>query len=410
MRLPTVWLIVAAIAAVGAAGARVTPVTPVPGACDTANVMDIFGNLTGNKERTERIAIVQGRIDECARKIDAILAQQPTPSAEPYWLPPQPVPVPGPTQTPVCTNPPPANSASKEYHLYETLTMCVAYFTYLTALPTPEPTDTPPSTIASQPSFYVFALGAADDTAAAVLIHSVVQRLAIARAGPDALAIVPRASWTDAASFAAQCRFDPNTLGALVIETSVHQTRRANYLAVVAEFSDVDASVEVLGCGADGRARGLPPLSLASENNLTGSAHESALVTGTIATVLAFISANKTTTDVSESPAGRTTVTTTQPNPIALNGNLLSYYQNENLNLPAQNVSVQLRVASERFADATMHRLGGLCRNQQVQLMAAQANPAATSLAPPQHRTVAYRAAFEYAHVCALFGGFAATR
>ncbi|MBV8151618.1 MAG: hypothetical protein JOY59_08680, partial [Candidatus Eremiobacteraeota bacterium] len=386
MRIATAWLIVAALAAAGATSAPATPVAPVAGSCDTANVIDIFGNLTGDKERAERIAIVQGRIVECARKINDFLAHAPSPQPSAYWLPPKPQPQPSPTQTPVCTNPPPATTASKEYRLYELLTMCVAYLTYLNALPTPEPTDTPPAIYASRPTFYVFATGAVDDAVANVLIRSVVERLAAARAhagGP--LAVVARAGWTDPDAFAAQCRFDPNTRGALIIETSARDARNANYLAVIAQFSDVDASIELLGCANDGASRNVPALSLVTEERLSGTAHETAMVTGTIAALAAALNVGKTTTSVTVAN-GRANVLTTTYNPIVLSGNLLTYFQNENLNVPAQNESVRTRVASARFTDAAMHRLGALCRDRELQLMASQADPARRPVAPPEHR------------------------
>jgi hypothetical protein len=309
----------------------------------------------------------------------------------------------------MCVSPPPATIDANRYALFERLERCVAYFTALTASPSPS-TESPPSTIASRPTFYVFATGAADQTTASVLIRSVVDRLTKARldAGDgqlEDLVLAGRADWTDPSSFASQCQQDPNTRGALVIETSISQTYRYNYLFIVANFTHVSAAVNLLACGIDRDPSALP-LIIWSDQDITGKAHEDAWTLGILAGVASLFATNKTTTTVTRTET-TTSVTQTQTNPITLSGTVLGFFQGENLNLPAQNASVQLNVAAERFSDSTMKRLHEFCKNPQVRQLAAEADPRQQNPpAPPEHRTVLYQAAYEYVNDCNRFAGF----
>jgi hypothetical protein len=392
-------------------------VTPMPGICDTANVTDLFSDLSDESTKRDQIALLQGRIVECTRKIGRILAQLPSPSPTPYWLPAIPVPAPTRTASPECTTSAPATMSSNRFALYEKLGRCFAYLTYLNALPTPAPTESPLAQVASRPTFYVFATGAADPTAGSVLIRSVVDRLMkaqrnarLARArGPGDtlwdLSIVGRADWTETASFASQCQLDPNTRGALVIETSIPETYRANYLLIVANFTNVSASMEMLGCGALDHDPSVSPLSLWNYQALTGKAHQDALTLGILTSIAAYFSKTKTTTTVNTGQ-GTTTVTRTEVAPPILTGNALTFFQTENLNLPAQNASVQLTVAGERLADSTMKRLRMFCLEPEIRRLAADADPTNVPPPPLEHRTLLYKAAFEYLDTCGLFANF----
>ncbi|MBV8282705.1 MAG: hypothetical protein JO347_11690, partial [Candidatus Eremiobacteraeota bacterium] len=48
-------------------------ITPIPGICDTSNLLDVFGDLDGKSKKRAELAIVEGRLLECSRKITEIL-------------------------------------------------------------------------------------------------------------------------------------------------------------------------------------------------------------------------------------------------------------------------------------------------------------------------------------------------
>ncbi|MDQ2908679.1 MAG: hypothetical protein M3R44_04930 [Candidatus Eremiobacteraeota bacterium] len=382
-------------------------VTPLGGICDSSGALDVLGDLGDRDAERKRnqIALLQGRIIDCSRKIDEALSRLPAASPTPYWVSNAAPPAAVPTPTPVCLAPPAATLTSNRFALYERLERCAAYWTYLSTSPTPEPTATPLPSVASRPTFYVFATGAADPTAATVLIRSVVERLSQARrkAGSD-LTVAGRADWTTPDAFASQCQLDANTRGALVIETSLPETYRHNYLLLVANFTSVSAAVEVLGCGPEDHNPAVSPLSLYSREAVTGKAHEDALALGIFAAIVPFLLADKSQTTVTMGPKS-TTITKTASTAPVLSGSLLGFYESQNLTLPAQNAGVGLRVAGDRFADSALDRLRALCREPDMQRLADQANP--TSTAPPrEHRTLVYKAASEYVSDCSLFAGF----
>ena len=89
-----------------------------------------------------------------------------------------------------------------------------------------------------------------------------------------------------------------------------------------------------------------------------------------------------------------------------LSGSLLGFYESQNLTLPAQNASVGLTVAAERFADSTMDRLAKLCNDPAVVRLADESGQANGSPAPPAHRTLIYKAASEYMSDCSSFANF----
>jgi hypothetical protein len=345
------------------------------------------------------------------------LPHLPTPSPRPYWLPAVPVAAPAPTPSPECVQPPDASAASNRFALFETLGRCFSYWTYLSTLPTPAPVDSPVPILASSPTFYVFATGAAEPVSAAVLIRAVVARLMQAkqkavhgRPGDSevlsGLRVAARGDWTDAASFAAQCQQDPNTRGALVIETAIPETYRHNYLLLIANFTNVSASLEMLGCGDEDHNPSVPPLSIWSQQALTGGAHQTALTLGILTSVASLLVRTMSTATVTLG-GGTTTIKQTTTQPPVLSGNTLDYFQGQDLNLPAQNASVQLKIAAERFADASMSRLRLFCDAPEIRSMAAAADPASAPSPPPQYRTLLYKAAFQYVADCSLFGNFA---
>jgi hypothetical protein len=391
---------------------------PFDGVCDTANVTDLLGDLTDEDNKRNQIAVLQGRIVACSRKISAALPHLPTPSPQPYWLPVMPVAAPAPTPSPECVQPPPdATTASNRFALFETLGRCFSYWTYLSTLPTPAPVDSPVPTLASSPTFYVFATGAAEPVSAAVLIRAVVERLmqakqkaAHGRSGDvealSGLRVAARADWTDPASFAAQCQQDPNTRGALVIETAIPETYRQNYLLLIANFTHVSASLEMLGCGDGDHNASVAPLSIWSQQALTGSAHQTALTLGILSSVASLLLRETSSASVTIG-GGTTTVKQTTTQPPVLSGSGAGYFQSQDLLLPAQNASVQLKVAAERFADASMQRLRFFCTAPELRSMAAAADPASAPSPPPEYRTVLYKAAFQYVADCSLFGNFA---
>lgn len=389
---------------------------PFDGVCDTANVTDVLGDLTDEDNKVNQIALLQGRIAACSRKISAALAHLPTPTPQPYWLPAAPAAAPAPTPSPECVQPPNATTASNRFALFETLSRCFSYWTYLSTLPTPVPFDSPVPMLASRPTFYVFATGAADPVAAAVLIRSVVDRLIRAQqkavaVGPgddealSGLRVAARGDWTDPLSFAAQCQQDPNTRGALVIETAIPETYRQNYLLLIANFTNVSASLEMLGCGKEDHNPAGAPLSIWSQQSLTGSAHQTAVTLGILSSVALLFAKAMTTASVSTG-GGTTTITQTTTQPPEFSGNALGYFQSQDLNLPAQNASIQLRVAADRFATAAMLRLRAFCTAPEVLNMAAAADPVSAPSAPPEHRTLLYKAASQYVADCGLFGNF----
>jgi len=383
-------------------------IVPYGGICDTSDVLTLVGDLTDDDNKRDNLAILQGRIIDCSRRIAAALAQLPSPSPTPYWVGPGTAPVPAVTPHTVCVSPPPAATpATSPFALYETLTQCFGYLTYLHALPTPAPADSPLSSIASQPTFYVFATGAVDPTTAAVMIRSVVGKLTLARAkSTDAapLAIAGRAGWTDRVSFADQCKYDPNTRGALVIETSIPETSRRNYLLLIANITNVSAAVEMLGCGEDDHTSAGLPLSLWSANDLTGKAHETALTTGILSQIATLFLTDRSSTTVSISNKTVNVASSQQSAPV-LSGNVAGYLQDQNLNLPAQNASTELSVAGDRFARSTLERLQVFCEAPEVRRIAALARPP-DAPAPPAHRTLPYKAAALYVEDCARFADF----
>ena len=395
-------------AAKPAAGA----VSPIPGICDTANVTDVFSDLTDESTKAQQLALLQGRIVECSHKIADALAHLPSPTPTPYWVTSAPLTPPLQTPAPDCVQPPPATMASNSIAMFETLGLCSAYLAYVTALPTPAPVDSPLSSLASRPTFYVFATGAVDPLAASVLIRTVTDRLIKTHrhAAPDNMRIVARADWTDEASFAAQCQLDPNTRGALIIQTSIPLNYRFNYILVIANFTDVSASVEMLGCGDEDHHTAASPLSLFSEQAITAKAHETAYTLGFLSALAPFLFPTKAVTTVAGIGTGSTTVTNTQSATPYFSGNLLASFQAENLNFPAQNPSVQLTVASERFADSTMQRLHAFCSQPDIRTMATAADPKNVPLPPLEHRTASYKAAYEYVTQCDRFAEFAAAR
>jgi hypothetical protein len=391
----------------GSATASPSALVPFDGVCDTANVTDVLGDLTDADNKINQIALLQGRIIACSRKISVALEHLPTPTPQPYWLPAAPPPVQAPTPSPECVAPPNATTASNRFALFETLSRCFSYWTYLSTLPTPAPFDSPVPMLASQPTFYVFATGAADPVAAAVLIRSVVDRLIRAKqkAVASGLRVAARGDWTDPVSFAAQCQQDPNTRGALVIETAIPETYRHNYLLLTANFTNVSASLEMLGCGEQDHNPVTAPLSIWSEQSLTGSAHQTAVTLGILSSIATVFAKTMSTASVSTG-GGTTTITQSTTQPPVLTGNALSYFQSQDLNLPAQNASVQLRLASERFADAAMLRLRTFCTAKEILSMAAAGDTASAPSAPPEHRTLPYKAASQYVADCGLFGNF----
>jgi hypothetical protein len=393
-------------------------VTPIPGVCDTASFTTVFSDLTDPRARRAEIAFMQGAILACSREINDAIAHAPAPTPTPYWIPAVAAPAPIPTESPVCLDPPRVTLATDRIALYALLARCVAYRTYLNDLPTPEPTESPLSRIASRPTFYVFATGAVDTSAASVLIRAVVERLNRARraaehvsppaADEDALGtlwVAGRADWTETSSFAAQCQLDPNTRGALIIQTSIPETSKRNYLLITANFSDVSASVEVLGCGPEDHNPAVSPLSLWSQQTLTGKAHQDTFTLGTLASLTTLLALAPGTTTVTR---GQSTTTITQKDaatPI-YTGTILSTLQADNLNVPAQNASVGLEVASERFASDTMRRLAFFCNEPAIKGLAADGDPSAIPAPPPEHRTLIYKAASEYMADCSLFANF----
>ena len=387
---------------------RPQAVTPLLGICDSSGVLDVLGDLGDRDAERKRnqIALLQGRIVDCSRKIDEALGRLSTPSPTPYWVSRAPVAAATPTPTPVCRNAPPATLASNRFVLYERLERCAAYWTYLNTSPTPEPTETPLPNVAARPTFYVFATGAADQTAAAVLIRSVVDRLTQAqrRAGSD-VAIAGRADWTTPDSFASQCQLDTNTRGTLVIGTSIPETSRHNYLLLVANFTSVSAAVEMLGCGQEDHNPAVSPLSLYTQQDVTGKAHQDALALGIFAALVPFLVSDKSKTTVTTGPKSTTIAKTDSTAPV-LSGSLLGFYESQNLTLPAQNARVGLTVAAERFADSTMDRLAKLCNDPAVVRLADESGQANGSPAPPAHRTLIYKAASEYMSDCSSFANF----
>ncbi|MDQ2857993.1 MAG: hypothetical protein M3R53_04990 [Candidatus Eremiobacteraeota bacterium] len=393
-------------------------ITPMPGICDTSNIADVFPDLSEPRTKRDQIAFLQGRIVECSREIRAALSHAPAPTPTPYWIPAVPYPTPSATPSPVCLRPPAATLESNRFALYARLGKCFAYWTYLSTLPTPGATESPPPSIAARPTFYVFATGAADTTAAAVLIRALVDRLTQVRrkavrvrppqVEPDAnddVRVVGRADWTATSDFTSQCRLDPNTRGALIIQTSIPETYRHNYLLIVANFSNVSASVEMLGCGTEDHNSATSPLSLWSQQGITGKAHEDAWTLGTLASLATFLTLSRTTTTVARTQEA-TTVTHTDSAAPVFTGTVLSFFQGENLNVPAQNPSVGLRVAGGRFADAALERLAAFCNEPEIARLAADGDPTTVPPPPPQHRTLLYKAASEYVANCALFANF----
>lgn len=392
-----------------AAPAATGTIAPIPGICDTANVTDVFSDLTDEDSKPQQLALLQGRIEECSHKIADALAHLPSPSPTPYWVTSVPQPPPVQTPAPECIQPPAATMRSNSIAMFETLGICAAYLTYVTALPTPAPVDSPLASLASRPTFYVFATGAVDQTAAAVLIRTVTDRLlkAHGHAGPDDMRIVARADWTDEGSFAAQCQLDPNTRGALIIQTSIPLAYKFNYLLVIANFTNLSASVEMLGCGDEDHNIAASPLSLFSAQAITEKTHETAYTLGFLSALAPLLFPSKTVTTVSGIGTGSATVTNTNSTTPEFSGNLLASFQAENLNFPAQNASVQLVVASERFADDTLKRLNAFCSDADIRRMATEADPKNVPLPPRDHRTASYKAAYEFVGQCGRFADFA---
>ena len=414
-------LVVASASFRNQAGATPAPtITPIPGICDTDSMLDVFGDLDGKKKKRTELAMVEGRLLECSRQINAMLPYVPSPTPSPYWIPPVPPPAVAPVQSPnpACVSPPPVTAASDPHALYEMLGLCVAYIAYLGNLPSPAPTSSPPPHLASHPTYYVFATGAADPIVAAVLIRSTVQYLTKAMravaAKPQALQdedamydtwIAGRADWTSIDSFTSQCQLDPNTRGALIIQTSIPEAYRFNYLLLVAQFERLSASVEMLGCGDTDHDPSISPISLWMQQNIDAKAHQTAYTLGIMAAVIGFLAPTKTTTSVSVSNGTVSANTSTRESP-QFEGNLLSGFQAQNLNLPAQDTATQVRVASERFAVALMGHLHAFCDVPAVRQMAHESSPKNSPTPPPQYRTVPYKAAYEFIHNCEAFGDF----
>jgi hypothetical protein len=68
-----------------------------------------------------------------------------------------------------------------------------------------------------------------------------------------------------------------------------------------------------------------------------------------------------------------------------------------------------MNVAAKRLTNDAMAGLHRLCGRPEVLMLAAQGDPAAVPPSPPEHRTLAFKAAYEYVGDCALFGSFATT-
>jgi hypothetical protein len=405
-----------ASAAARALPPAVQAIAPMNGLCDASDVLDVLGDLSEASAAKKRIqiALLAGRLTDCATRLRAVAAV-PTP----YWIAPDDrarLPAAARTPSPVCVSPPPATTASNRFELYEDLQRCASYVAALDAAASPDPNASTPPSIAARPTFYVFAVGAAEASAATVLIRSAVARLAgsarhtgpefaTAPASPD-IVVSGRADWTSVDTFTAQCQFDPNTRGALVIETSIPETYHSNYLIIAANFTTVSASIEVLGCGAEDHRPTASPLSLVSRQDVNGKAHQDAWTLGIFTTLATLLATSGTKTTVTTG-GGTTTVSRTDSTAPVFAGSILGYYENQNLTLPAQNASVALNVAANRFAEAMMQRLSETCADRELRALAAAADPAAIPAPPPEHRTRLYQAAFEYAEDCALFANFA---
>jgi hypothetical protein len=381
--------------------APVTAIVPFAGPCDTANIIDLLTDLEAPDNKPDKLSVLQGRINECSSRIAGILAAMPSPTPAPFWVSNVHQPPALPTPPPVCaTPPPPATSASVPVALYETLSSCVGYLTYLTSVPSPDPSASPLPRVASRPTFYVYAVGAYDAAAASVLIRSVVARLTKSLSPQSDLVVTGRADWTTNDNFAAQCQLDPNTRDALVIQNVIPQTSTLNYLLVTSAQTRVSASIEMLGCSSEDHNPGSSPLSLLSENDIGGKAHQTALTIGIFASLVPFLIPSKSVTSVNLGPPA--VITNTQQSAPQASGNAAGYFNDQNLNLPAQNASVQLTVASERLAGEALHRLHGFCDASALQHLLADAGPRT----PIEHRTVVYKAAFLFKNDCTVFGGF----
>ena len=395
-------------------------VTPLLGVCDATGVLDVLGDLSDADAAKKRnqIALLQGRIVDCSHKIAAGRLSAVAPSPTPYWASALPAPTATAQPSQACTNPPPATTESNRFALFEILQRCSAYWTAVTTAASPAPSQTAPPSIASRPTFYVFATGAVDPTTATVLIRSMVARLTSAEnratagyaasVGSEMLpgvVLAGRADWTTTESFTSQCQLDPNTRGALVIRTSMPEIYRANYLLLVANFTQVSATVDVLGCGVEDHNDAASPLGLYSQDAIAGRSHQDTITLGIFSSIAAFLATNKSKTTVTTGN-GSTTVVKSDSTAPAFSGNVLGYFEGDNLSVPAQNASVQLNVAGRRFSEEAMTRLGNLCRRPEIRRLAEQGDPRTIPAPPLEHRTLLYKAAFEYVDDCTLFANF----
>src|SRR5450631_1097344 len=138
-----------------------------------------------------------------------------------------------------------------------------------------------------------------------------------------------RPDWTSLDSFATQCQLDPNTRGALVLETSIAETYRNNYFLIVANFTTASAAIEILGCGSEDHTPAASPLSLVSRNDVTGKAHQDAWTFGIFTTLATLFAANSSKTTVTTGN-GSTTVTRSDASAPVLTGTVLGYFENQN--------------------------------------------------------------------------------
>lgn len=254
--------------------------------------------------------------------------------------------------------------------LFERLSTCAAYDSSSTPPPIPYSSG--------HKAFYLLAPGSSDPIVAAVVLHAMADQLHRAIHGPDADNeqdtfddevhpwVVARVDW-QLKDFAAQCEFDSNVSGALVLDNLVQQSATEFYILWQNGWTRVKSQAELIACPNPGNSAA--PRLVAIQHNIEGGGYRNGFPFVAVAGVASFYAQNKNQTMVTTTPVPvpsaspgtvqQTTTTTnnaTAPLILASVGSSLG-----TTTLPALNATSQLNSAALHYSRGLMDKLHGLC-------------------------------------------------
>ncbi len=302
-----------------------SPATAPTGVCDTSDALELIRLAHDSEDKKAVREILLSRLSTCDTLIKQQLQKHPLPNKPPTPMPWSDAPPPAPASKPTACTPKSGNDltpkSDNDLRLYGDLVVCSAYWKNMSA--SPSSTPAPPTFLAAQPTFYVFATGTVDPTTNAMLIRSVVRRLVeeladkkpekkaeVKATPPEVWTVLGRNDWSSISSYATQCQNDPSTRGAIVIEGDYPIAYTNNYLLLVNTGEQVQSNVELLGCDSLNNGTSVPPQTVFADTDLGGKSSTGGLPLG-VWGGLAVLATNDNQTTTSA-------VTTPLPSPIPI--------------------------------------------------------------------------------------------